>query len=198
MLDELRRRPAAALVGALQPPEGADPRIRPLSPGLTAAGPAVTCRCPPGDNLTVILALGECGPGDVLVVETDPAVEIALFGGLLATWAIERRLGGLVTNGYVRDAAEIRALGFPVWCSGLRLAGPTRSTRGAVNVPIRLGRVAVEPGDLMRADEDGVVVVPRARAREVLDAARAKEENETSLVARLREGASLLDLLELR
>lgn len=195
MLEQLARLPTATLLAARGPGAEPDPLIGPLVTGLAAAGPASTCRCPAGDVLAVILALDACRPGEVLVVETDPAVETALFGGILATFAVERGLAALVTNGWVRDAAEIRALGLPVWARGIRLASPTRERRGELGVPVRLGALTVEPGDLVRADDDGVVGIPAERAGEIVDRAAAKEAAEGEVVGRIRAGASLVDAL---
>jgi 4-hydroxy-4-methyl-2-oxoglutarate aldolase len=193
VLDELARLSTAALLAARGPGSWPDPDVRPLALGIAAAGPAATCRCPAGDVLTVILALDGCGPGDVLVVETDPTVEIALFGGVLATFAVERRLAAVVTNGWVRDVAEIRALGLPVWGRGVRLAGPTRERRGELGVPVKFGSLPIEPGDLVLADDDGVASVPAGRAREIVDRAAAKEAAEAAIVDRIRAGASLAE-----
>lgn len=195
MIDQLARLSTATLLGVLGPGNDPDPAIRPLHPGIAAAGRATTCRCPAGDFLAVVLALDSCQPGDVLVVETDPSVEIALLGGILATFAVERGIAAVVTNGWVRDAAEIRALGLPVWARGVRLAGPTRERRGELGVPVRLGAMPVAAGDLVRADDDGVVCIPAARAREVVVQAAAKEDGEAAIIKRIRAGASLADAL---
>ena len=104
------------------------PALRPVREGSEACGPVVTCLCPAGDNLAVVLALDLCTAGDVLLVQADPTVEVALFGGLLATFAAERRLAGVVVDGWIRDVAEIRAIALPVWSRGVRLAGPSRSS----------------------------------------------------------------------
>jgi 4-hydroxy-4-methyl-2-oxoglutarate aldolase len=197
VLEQASRLSTATVLAALGTSERPDPEIRPLVAGSVAAGPAVTCRCPAGDVLSVILALDESRAGDVLVVETDPEVEIALFGGVLAGFAVERGLAGVVTNGWVRDAAEIRALGLPVWARGIRLAGPTRELRGELGTRVRLGSLPVEPGDLILADDDGAVAVPAGRAREVVERAAEREAHEAGIVGRIRAGASLAEAMGL-
>ena len=163
------------------------PRMRPISEGWAIAGPAVTSLNHPGDNLMVHAALSVCQPGDVLVVATTVPSNLGLIGDLIAEQAKVRGLAGIVIDSGVRDVASLRRLGLPIWSAAITAAGSVKATPGWVNVPVVCGDQAIQPGDIIVADDDGVVAVPANVAAAVLDAARqrtAKEEASREGIAR--------------
>jgi 4-hydroxy-4-methyl-2-oxoglutarate aldolase len=162
---------------------------------MNVCGPAVTARCHPGDNIMLQLAISVAGPGDVLVVATGESSEQGSFGEVLTTWCMARGIAGLVTDGGVRDGLAIRNKGFPVFCPGLCVKGTVKETLGSVNHPIVIGGIAVEPGDIVCADDDGVVIVRRDEALQIAADAEAREQNEARLMKSLEEGADLLKIV---
>ncbi|MET7700071.1 RraA family protein [Streptomyces sp. NPDC005485] len=157
--------------------------LRPLwSPPPRVAGPAFTVRCAPGDNLMLHAAIYRAAPGSVLVVETGGDVDYALAGGNVCAIAQRRGIVALVADGVIRDLAEVRELGFPVFARGIIPVPGVKKAVEPLNTPVRCGGVTVHPGDIVVADEEGVAVTPGARQEEVLRAARAalaKEADET-------------------
>ena len=168
--------------------------IRPVQQGARIAGSAVTVLVHPGDNIMIHAAIALCEPGDVLVVASTAPSTNALFGELMATSVVARGGVGLVTDGAVRDVDSIREMGFPVWSQHVGCQGPVKTTPGWVNTAVVLGEVAVNPGDVVCADDTGVVVVPRLQAAEVLEAARKRMAAEEVTRARLAAGELSLDI----
>jgi 4-hydroxy-4-methyl-2-oxoglutarate aldolase len=175
-----------------------DPSIRPIQSGARIAGPAVTVSCHPGDNLMIHAAVETCRPGDILVVTTTSPSTDGMIGELLATSLRAHGVKGIVTAAGIRDAAELRAMEFPVWARAISPQGTVKASPGSVNVPVVCGGQLVHPGDAVVADDDGVVVVPRSRCAEVLEAGRARVANEESKRARLAAGELGLDIYGLR
>lgn len=176
----------------------AGPDLTPIQVGARVAGSAVTVLAWPGDNLMVHAAVEQCRPGDLLVVTTvSPSLD-GSFGELFATALMHRGIRGLVTTGGVRDAADLREMGFPAWSAAVSAQGTVKATAGSVNVPVVLGRVVVNPGDAVVADDDGVVVVPRAEAASVLVAADERVSKEAASRAAYRQGELSLDRNKLR
>jgi len=174
------------------------PGLRPVQEGIRVGGTAVTALCWPGDNLMIHAAVEQCQAGDLLVVTTTSPSTDGLFGELLATSLSARGVRGLVIEAGVRDVAELRAMGFPVWAAAVSAQGTVKETPGAVNVPVCVGGQIVRPGDAVIADDDGVVVVPRADVAEALAAAQARAAKE-ELTRRVLAGGQLgLDLYGLR
>lgn len=154
--------------------------IRPLwSPMPRLAGPSFTVRCRPGDNLMLHAAVHRATPGSVIVVESGD-VDHALAGGNVCAVAQRRGIAGFVLDGVIRDVAEARQLGFPVFARGVLPIPGTKQAVAPLNVPVRCGGVQVGPGDVVVADEEGVVVVPAGRREEVLAAARARLAKEAA------------------
>jgi 4-hydroxy-4-methyl-2-oxoglutarate aldolase len=176
----------------------AGPGLRPIQQGARLAGPAVTVSCHPGDNLMVHAAVEVCREGDVLVVTTTAPSTHGMFGELLATSLLARGVRALVIDAGVRDTAELRDLGFAVWARHVSCEGTVKATPGSVNVPVVLGGVVVAPGDVVCADDDGVVVVPGAEAAAALDAALARVAREDATRARLAAGELGVDIYGLR
>jgi 4-hydroxy-4-methyl-2-oxoglutarate aldolase len=174
------------------------PQFRPAWAGARAGGTAVTVLCWPGDNLMIHVAVEQCRPGDVLVVATTSPCTDGLFGELFATALAQRGVRGVVLGCGIRDVADLRDMGFPAWSTAVSAQGSVKATAGAVNVPIVLGGQVVHPGDVVLADDDGVMVVPRADVPRALTAAQARVDKEDATRAAFRQGELGLDRYGLR
>ncbi|GHA93894.1 4-carboxy-4-hydroxy-2-oxoadipate aldolase/oxaloacetate decarboxylase [Streptomyces tendae] len=174
------------------------PGIRPVQQGVRVAGTAVTVLSWPGDNLMIHAAVEQCGEGDVLVVTTTSPSTDGLFGELFATALQRRGVRGIVTNTGIRDTQELREMGFAAWSRAVSAQGTVKATGGSVNVPIAVDGQVIRPGDVVVADDDGVVVVPRERARQVAEASEAREQKEAATRAAFVEGQLGLDRYGLR
>jgi 4-hydroxy-4-methyl-2-oxoglutarate aldolase len=174
------------------------PEFRPAWPGARMGGTAVTVVCWPGDNLMIHVAVEQCRPGDVLVVATNSPSIDGLFGELFATALAQRGVRGVVLACGVRDVADLREMRFPVWSRAVSAQGTVKATAGAVNVPVVLGSQTVCPGDVVVADDDGVMVVPRADVPRALSASRARIDKEAATRAAFARGELSLDYYGLR
>ena len=164
------------------------PRLRPMHKGGRLAGPALTVKTRPGDNLMIHQALEMAQPGDVIVVDGGGELTTALIGELMTTYAISRGVAGFVINGAIRDFDVIGGGNLPVYAAGVTHRGPYKDGPGEVNVPIALDGMVVHPGDLMLGDSDGVLCVPMAQAAEILTAARAKVAAEVKTLQDIAAG----------
>ncbi|MGQ4436766.1 4-carboxy-4-hydroxy-2-oxoadipate aldolase/oxaloacetate decarboxylase [Streptomyces sp. SAS_260] len=174
------------------------PSIRPVQQGVRVAGTAVTVLGWPGDNLMIHAAVEQCGAGDILVVTTTSPCTDGLFGELFATALQQRGVRGVVLNTGIRDTQELRGMGFAAWSRAVSSQGTVKATGGSVNVPIAIDGQVVRPGDVIVADDDGVVVVPRERARETARKSEAREAKEAATRAAFLEGQLGLDRYGLR
>jgi 4-hydroxy-4-methyl-2-oxoglutarate aldolase len=165
-----------------------DPMIRALVPGVHMAGPAFTLRTKPGDNLGVFYALHEAPAGSVLVIDGGNSMRVTIWGGTSTAAAQQRGLAGCVCNAAVRDLDEILETKFPVFGPGLSVRGTVKNHKGWTGIPVCIGDVLVEPGDIVIGDSDGVVVVAARRAEEVAAAAVEQRRKERDREARLRKG----------
>ena len=173
-------------------------RLRPNQQGTRVAGTAVTVLSWPGDNLMIHAAVEQCGEGDILVVTTTSPSTDGMFGELFATALKHRGVRGIVTNAGIRDTAELREMGFPAWSAAVSAQGTVKATGGSVNVPIVIAGQVIRPGDVILADDDGVVVVPRERAAEAAEKSRVREDKEAATRAAFLEGRLGLDRYGLR
>ena len=176
-----------------------DIRMRPIQQGKSVCGPAVTVICPAGDNLMIHAAVECCKPGDILVVTTEgESNRHGYLGDLLARSLMGRGVRGLIIDGGVRDTARLREMGFPVWSTAIACAGTTKTKAGWVNAPAVCAGIMVEGGDLVVADDDGVVVVKKADIPYSLEKSRARERKEEETVRKIEAGQLGVDFYGFR
>ncbi len=166
------------------------PRLRPVHASGSMAGPALTVRTRPGDNLMVHRALDMAEPGDIIVVDAGGDLTNAIIGELMQSHALQRGVGGMVINGAVRDVAALRAGRLPVFAAGVTHRGPYKDGPGEINVPVAFDGMVVQPGDLVIGDEDGFLCVPFDQVDTVHAAAVAKQAAETVQMAEILAGTS--------
>jgi 4-hydroxy-4-methyl-2-oxoglutarate aldolase len=172
--------------------------LRPIQAGVAVAGRAVTALCWPGDNLMIHAAVEQCAAGDVLVVATASPATHGMFGDLFATALLHRGVRAVVVDAGVRDTATLREIGFPAWSRHVSAEGTVKATGGSVNMPVVVAGQRIRAGDIVVADDDGVVVVPRERVEETVAAAQRRVDKEDAARTAFADGQLSLDRYELR
>ncbi len=175
-------------------------RVKPLSSSMQISAPAFPVRSPRGDNLWLHRALEQAPAGSVIVADVGEGEGFGYWGEVMARAAIARGLAGIVLTGGVRDSARLAALGFPTFCASIAIQGTIKDFDGdgALGVPVRIGEIVVEPGDVIVGDADGVVCIPSAKADEIISAAERREAEEADIFRRLEAGELTLDIYYLR
>ena len=187
-VDRFRTLPVANVSDVMARMTAGGPRLRPMHADGGLAGPALTVKTRPGDNLMIHKAIALAEPGDVIVVDAGGDLTNALIGELMLAQMIRRKLGGIVLNGAIRDSAAIRAHGFPVFAAGVTHRGPYKDGPGEINVPIAIDGMVIEPGDLILGDDDGLLSVPFDAVEAVLAAATQKAGAEARQMANIEAG----------
>jgi 4-hydroxy-4-methyl-2-oxoglutarate aldolase len=189
--------PTGYAIDAMDGRGGLDYRIKPLSPATSVlVGVAITCHCGPADNLALFGALAAAKAGDILIAATDGFTATSVTGDLLLGMAKNRGILGLVTDGLVRDLAGILGVGLPVYCAGITPNSPVRNGPGTVGLPVVLGSVAIESGDIIIGDDDGIVVVARNQANTVLKRLTEVRAAEAALEAKVKGGLEVPDFIQ--
>jgi len=194
LINQYRELSAATVCEASGGKGALSSRIKPITPDMKVCGPTVTVKLKPGDNIMLHKAIYVAKAGDIIVADAEGFTEAGAWGEIMAVAALARGLGGLVFNGAVRDSQALSDLGFPVFCCGLCMKGTKKISLGWINHTLTIDDVTIEPGDLVLGDRDGVVIVGREEAGEVLRKSLAREEKEKGIIERLREGESTLDI----
>lgn len=171
------------------------PKMRPIGDEQRVCGPAVTAFNYPGDNLMIHAALDVAQAGQVLVLTNGGSPNGALWGDVACTFARKKGVAGVVVHGATRDTSLIRGMGFPVWATAISVEHPEKRGPGAVNVPLVVDGVLVEPGDIIAGDADGVLVIPRKELKRAVESAEARAANEVGFRQRIEGGERLLDIL---
>lgn len=187
LVSRFRELPVANISDSMSRMTAGGPRLRPMHKGGVMAGPALTVKTRPGDNLMIHKALDLASPGDVVVVDGGGDLTNALIGELMAAYAQTREIAGIVLNGAIRDAGWIREHDFPVYAAGITHRGPYKDGPGEINVPIAIDGMVIEPGDLVIGDEDGLLSVPFEQAEAVYAAADAKQKAEQKQMLAIQE-----------
>ncbi|MBU8546521.1 MULTISPECIES: RraA family protein [Roseomonadaceae] len=188
LIERFRKLPVANVSDSMSRIFAAGPTLRPMHKGGVMAGPAFTVRSRPGDNLMVHKAIDIAEPGDIVVVDAGGDLTNAIIGELMLAQMVRRKLGGIVINGAIRDLGALSQQSFPVYAAGVTHRGPYKDGPGEINVPISMGGLVIEPGDLILGDEDGFVSVAYADAEKVCAATEAKHAAENKQMAEIEAG----------
>jgi len=188
LVAEFAKTATAHLSDSMERLYAAGPQLLPRHAGGVLAGPALTVKTAPGDNLLVHKALDMAQPGDVIVVDAGGFADCAVIGGIMSRWAARRGIAGLVVWGAIRDSEEIRAGSFPVYACAVTHRGPYKNGPGEINVPINMGGMAVNPGDIIVGDADGLVAIPQDQAERILKSAQGILAKETAAMKEIEAG----------
>ena len=189
--------PTGYVIDAMGGRGALDYRIKPLAPATSVmVGVAITCHCGPADNLGLFAAMATAQPGDILVAATDAFTATSVTGDLLLGMAKNRGVTGLVTDGLVRDLAGVLGVGLPVYCAGITPNSPVRNGPGTVGLPVVLSGVAIDSGDIVIGDNDGVVIIPRGNLGTVLKRLSDVRAAEAALEAKVKAGLQVPDFIK--
>lgn len=187
LVERFRKLPVANVSDSMSRMAAAGPRLRPMHGGGVLAGPAITVKSRPGDNLMLHKAIDMAEPGDIIVVDAGGDLTNALIGELMVAHAEQRGVGGIVINGAIRDAATLREGRFPIFAAGVTHRGPYKDGPGEINVPIAIDGMVIAPGDLVIGDEDGLLSVAFDEVETVYAAAHAKQQAEQKQMQAIEE-----------
>ena len=196
-LTDLREFTVCQLMDGLGRSYPVETSIRPVDRQFRICGSALTVECAPGDNLTIHHALHIAQPGDVLIVSGSPDCGAALWGELMSMSAQAKGLAGTIIDGPVRDPLEIRSLGYPVFCREINPSRAQKEIYGRINIPVRVGTITISPGDIVLADANGIISIPRDRAQEVVHLASEVVKKENSIKDQILSGLTLFDIFKL-
>jgi len=196
-IEEMRQFTVCQLCDALGHDFPVETSVIPVESSFRVCGPALTVECAPGDNLTLHHALHLAQPGDVLIVSGAKNCDAALWGELMSISAKSKRLEGTIVDGAVRDAVEIRALGYPVFCRQFTPRRAAKEQHGKINVPVHIGTLSVSPGDLIIADANGIVSLPPRQVKQTLQSAAEVLQKEATIKQQIVSGRSIFEILNL-
>ena len=188
LVEKFRTLPVANISDCMSRMAAGGARLRPMHDGSLMAGPALTVRTRPGDNLMVHKALGLAQPGDVIVVDAGGDLTNAIIGEIMTSYAASRGIGGIIINGAIRDSGAIRRSAFPVYAAGVTHRGPYKDGPGVINGTVALDGMTIEPGDLILGDEDGLLCIPFDQAEDIYQQAAAKHAAEEVTMADIAAG----------
>lgn len=197
-VSELQRFSICQLADALGSTCPIETGIRPIDRQFRICGAALTVQCAPGDNLTVHHALHVAQPGDALIVAGSLSTHGALWGELMSISAQSKCLAGTIIDGSVRDPVEIQQIGYPVFCREFNPHRAAKEMYGHINVPLHIGNLSVHPQDLLLADANGIICIPRARVQEAVRLASEVMEKEANIKDQIRLGRTIFEILDLR
>ena len=197
LIEQLAAYPSATIHEAQGRLGALSSSIKPVDAAMSLCGPAFTVRCAPRDNLMLQVAIAYAQPGDVIVVSAGEYAEAGSFGDVLANACKAKGIAGLVTDTGVRDTAELRKLGFPVFSYSVSIKGTVKETIGPLAEPVLIGGELVRPGDVVRGDADGVVVVRREDLADAVRLSREREEAEAGYIAAYRAGRDVIEVSNL-
>jgi RraA family protein len=188
LIEALAQHAVSNLCDSMGRTHNASGALQPMHSGGKLCGPALTVRTAPGDNLLIHKAIDMAQPGDIIVVDGGGALDAALIGDIMTSYAVSRQVGGFVIEGAVRDTEELAARDLPVYARGISPRGPTREGPGEINVAVSIDGTVVQPGDIVVGDADGLVFVPPAQADALLKAVEALLAKEKALLAAIAQG----------
>lgn len=194
IVNRLKEQAVATIHEVIGEKNALDESIKPLSRKMKLCGRAKTVKCSPNDNLTLIKAIHEAKPNEVLVVDMENELNAGPFGEVLSVECLSKGLAGLVTNGSVRDTSAIIKRGFPVFSAGISVRGTNKNRLGDIDIPVSVGDVIVHPGDYILGDADGVVAISPEHIESVINKAIERENKEAAVMQRLSQGESLYEI----
>jgi len=197
LVDQLSKYPSATIHEAQGRLGALDSAIKPIDRDMSLCGPAFTVVCAPRDNIMLQVAISYANPGDVIVVSAGEYTEAGSFGDVLANACMARGIAGLVTDTGVRDTQEIRRLGLPVFSLNVSIKGTVKETLAPINEPITVGGQVIRPGDIIRGDADGVVVIRKEDIDFAIESSRAREDAEAGFIEQYKQGKTPIEVSNL-